>query len=84
MPWGIPCGMPWGGPPRGGSVWATGAVDLGLATTSGKAVTRSRKASPRTSKLGYWSKLAQAGDSSTTGWGRPEAAASRLALLAPA
>src|SRR4030095_1829857 len=48
--------------------------------TPGNAVTRSRKAEPRISKLRYWSKEAQAGDSSTTGSARPEASASRAAL----
>src|SRR5262249_6635448 len=48
--------------------------------TPGNAVTRSRKAAPRISKLRYWSKEAQAGDSSTTGSVRPEASASRAAL----
>ena len=46
----------------------------------GKASTSARYASPRTSKLRYWSNEAQAGDSSTTGSGRPEASASRAAL----
>ena len=37
------------------------------------------KALPRTSKFGYWSNEAQAGDSSTTGSFKPDAAASRAA-----
>src|SRR5262249_5864553 len=45
--------------------------------TPGSALTRSRKAAPRISKLRYWSKEAHAGDSSTTGSVRPEASASR-------
>src|SRR5262245_61148035 len=48
--------------------------------TPGSALTRSRKAEPRISKLRYWSKEAQAGDKSTTGPARPEASASRAAL----
>ena len=39
--------------------------------------TMARKASPRTSKLGYWSNDAQAGESSTTGSLSPEPSASR-------
>ena len=38
-----------------------------LGTSPGSASTSARKASPRTSKLRYWSNEAQAGDSSTTG-----------------
>ena len=48
--------------------------------TPGSAVTRSRNAAPRISKLRYWSNEAQAGDSSTTGSASPEASASRAAL----
>src|SRR5689334_21257776 len=39
--------------------------------TPGSALTWSRKAAPRISKLPYWSKEAQAGDSSTTGSASP-------------
>jgi len=49
----------------------------------GNPSTSSRNASPRTSKLRYWSKEAQAGDSSTTGSATSAAAAS-LKDLAPA
>jgi len=49
------------------------------AVTPGIARTRSVNAFPRTSKFGYWSNEAQAGDSSTTGSFRPEASASRAA-----
>ena len=52
-----------------------------VAVTPGIASTVSVKALPRTSKFGYWSKEAQAGDSSTTGSYKPDAAASRAAAL---
>src|SRR5262245_28230438 len=48
-------------------------------SSPGSASTSSRKASPRTSKLRYWSNEAQAGDSSTTGSATSDAAASRAA-----
>ena len=48
-------------------------------TTPGIASTKSVNAFPRTSKFGYWSKLAQAGDSSTTGSLAVDAPASRAA-----
>ena len=45
----------------------------------GSSETALTKASPLTSKFGYWSKLAQAGESSTTAPGRFPARASRMA-----
>ena len=50
----------------------------------GIASTKSTNAFPRTSKFGYWSNEAQAGDSSTTGSLAPEAAASRAAAATAA
>ena len=51
--------------------------DYLFVTIPGSARTRSRNASPRTSKLRYWSNEAQAGDSSTTGSAAVEASARR-------
>jgi len=47
-------------------------------------MTMSVKALPRTSKFGYWSNEAQAGDNSTTGSLNPDASASRAAALTAA
>ena len=50
-----------------------------IARTPGSSSTSSLNALPRTSKFGYWSNEAQAGESSTTGSARPDAAASAAA-----
>src|SRR6201989_2952843 len=47
--------------------------------TPGTANTKSVNAFPRTSKFGYWSNEAQAGESRITGSLSPEASASRVA-----
>ena len=61
------------GEPPFGDAAAVGARDPHAArpvsAMPGSAATRARNASPRTSKLRYWSNEAQAGDSSTTGSG---------------
>src|SRR5262249_20297613 len=61
---------------------ATGAFPIAryfFAASPGMARTSVRNLSPRTSKFGYWSNEAQAGESSTTGALRPEASASAAA-----
>ena len=76
------------GEPPVANAAAVGARDphaaLPLRAMPGSAETSARKASPRTSKLRYWSKEAHAGDSSTTGSRASLAAASRAAAATAA
>src|SRR5262249_47301539 len=78
---------------RGSDQWCLRLVDRGLTAATRRVVpipqaegirprsarTSSRNLSPRTSKLRYWSKEAQAGDSRTTGSATSDASASAAA-----